>query len=1091
MRRLISALLMTTALATLTGTAATAADEARLLRTPAISADHLAFAYAGDLWIGGRDGGPARRLTTDAGTETNPHFSPDGSLVAFSATYDGNIDVYVVGVDGGEPRRLTWHPGRDLVRGWTIDGKGVLFASGRASAPYDDSTLWTVGLSGGMPTALPVGRAWRAAYSPDGRQLAYEMVEPWEVEFRNYRGGQVQPVRLIDLETLETRKIPGADANNLCPVWLDGTVYFLSDRDLAMNVWAFDVASGALTQVTRFKEFDCKNMSGGAGAVVFENGGFLYRLDKAGALTKLSFTVNGDFPWARPHWEDTAGSINTAALSPAGQRAVFESRGDIYTVPAEKGDIRNLTNSSGAADREPSWSPDGKTVSWFSDEGGEYQLVLADQMGQNRRLIKLDHPTFYYTPVWSPDSKHLAFTDAARVLWILDVASGKAREVDNEGSAHPERHIRPVWSPDSKWLAYSRRLPNQFNAVFIHSLDSGTSTRLTDGLSDALSPAWEKSGKYLAFLASTDFGMNVGWLDMSSYERPENFAIYLAVLDKETPSPFMPESDDEDAKAEDDKADESKKDGAKKDKDKDADEEKKPTPVKIDFEGLSGRIIALDVPAGRYSGLTAGAEGKLFYTQNVEGTPGLTLHRYDFTERESKPAATGINGFRVSADGKKLLLQKPDNQFAIMDADADKDEGNLDLKGMKMYLDPAAEWKQMFREAVRYQRDFFYVKNVHGLDLDWAEKTYGSWLPHVRHRDDLNYVLDILGGETSIGHSFTGGGDYPDVKGVGVGLLGCDFTVKEGRYLISTIFTGESWNPDLKAPLSGPGIDVREGDFLLAVAGRQLTADLNPYSLFENRAGQQTVITVSSRSDGKDSRDVTVVPVPDEGALRRFHWVEGNRRKVDELSGGKLAYVWVPDTGGGGYSYFNRYYFAQQDKQGAVIDERFNHGGSIADHMVDLMSRKLLGFFNNPVGDKQPWTAPNAAIWGPKVMIINEMAGSGGDMLPYMFRKMNIGPLVGTRTWGGLVGIWDVPGLVDGGGITAPRGGFYDTDGQWAVENEGVAPDIEVEMDPKLASAGRDPQLEAAVKAAQDLMKTQAVKILPQPADPVRAHRPK
>jgi len=1092
MRRHISALLVMTALTTLAGAAAAAAAEARLLRTPAISADHIAFAYAGDLWIGGRDGGPARRLTTDAGTETNPHFSPDGSLVAFSATYDGNIDVYVVGVDGGEPRRLTWHPGRDLVRGWTVDGTSVLFASGRASAPYDDSTLWTVALTGGMPTSLPIGRAWRAAFSPDGRQLAYELVEPWEVEFRNYRGGQTQPVRLIDLQTLETRKIPGADANNLCPVWLDGTVYFLSDRDLAMNVWSFDMASGALTQVTHFKEFDCKNMSGGAGAVVFENGGFLYRLDNAGTLTKLSFTLNGDFPWARPHWEDTAGNINTAALSPAGQRAVFESRGDIYTVPAEKGDIRNLTNSSGVADREPSWSPDGQTVAWFSDEGGEYQLVLADQMGLNRRQIKLDHPTFYYTPSWSPDSKHLAFTDAARVLWLLDVDSGKAREVDNEGSAHPERNIRPEWSPDSKWLAYSRRLPNQFNAVFIHSLDSGKSTRLTDGLSNAHSPAWDKSGKYLTFLASTNFGMNVGWLDMSSYGRPENFAIYLAVLDKETPSPFMPESDEEDGKDKEDKSDASKKDGAKKDsdKDKDADEEKKVTPVKIDFDGLAGRIIALNVPAGQFGGLTAGAEGKLFYTQNVEGTPGLTLHRYDFTERESKPAATGINGFRVSADGKKLLLQKPENKFAIMDADADKDEGNLELKGMKMYLDPAAEWKQMFREAIRYQRDFFYVKNVHGLDLDWAEKTYGSWLPYVRHRDDLNYVLDILGGETSIGHSFTGGGDYPDVKNVGVGLLGCDFTVQEGRYRISTIFTGESWNPDLKAPLSGPGLDVKEGDFLLAVAGRQLTADLNPYSLFENRAGQQTVITVGSRSDGKDSRDVTVVPVPNEGALRRFHWVEGNRRKVDELSGGTLAYIWVPDTGGGGYSYFNRYYFAQQDKQGAVIDERFNHGGSIADHMVDLMSRKLLGFFNNPVGDKQPWTAPNAAIWGPKVLIINEMAGSGGDMLPYMFRKMNIGPLVGTRTWGGLVGIWDVPGLVDGGRITAPRGGFYDTDGKWAVENEGVAPDIEVEMDPRLASAGRDAQLEAAVRAAQELMTTQAVKILPQPADPVRARRP-
>jgi tricorn protease len=1080
MRRFLSALLMIAAV-TAVAVPTLAADEARLLRMPTISADHVAFAYAGDIWITGRDGGQARRLTTFAGTETDPRFSPDGSQVAFSATYDGNIDVYVVSVAGGEPRRLTWHPDPDFVRGWTVDGQKVLFASGRTTAPFGDSKLWTVSLEGGMPAVMDIGRAWRGSFSPDGKQLAYELVEPWEVEFRNYRGGQAQPVRILDLKSLELKKIPGAGANNLCPVWLGGTVYFLSDRDLAMNVWSYDTATGALTQQTHFKEFDCKNMTGGAGAMVFENGGWLYTLDTAGNLTKLSITLNGDFPWARPHWVDTSGNIRDAAISPGGKRAVFESRGDIYTVPADKGDIRNLTSSPGAADRAPSWSPDGQTVAWFSDEIGEYQLVLADQMGQNRRVVKLDNPTFYYTPVWSPDSKHLAFGDVDRVLWVLDVDSGKARAVDNEGFAHPERLIYPEWSPDSKWLAYSRRLPNQFNAVFVYDLEKGKSTRITDGLSNAHSPAWEKSGKYLAFLASTDYGMNVGWLDMSSYERPEEFAIYLAVLAKDTPSPFLPESDEEEAKAEEEK----------KDDDKDDEEKAEEEPaLKIDFDGLGGRIIALDLPAGHYSGLAAGDEGQLFYTESVEGQPGLLLKRYDFKERESKQAAESIQGFQLSADRKKVLLFKPGRQFAIMDAGAEKDDGNLDLKGMRTYLDPAAEWRQMFREAVRYQRDFFYVDNVHGLDLDWAEKAYSQWLPFVRHRDDLNYVLDILGGETSIGHSFTRGGDYPDVTRVGVGLLGCDFSVKDGRYRIDTIFTGESWNPELRAPLSGPGIDVSEGEYLLAVGGVPLTADMNPYSLFENRAGLQTVITVGSKSDGKDSRDATVVPVPRESGLRRFHWVENNRRLVDEMSDGKLAYIWVPDTGGGGYSYFNRYYFAQQDKQGAILDERFNHGGSIADHMVDLMARDLLGFFNNPVGDKQPWTAPNAAIWGPKVLIINEMAGSGGDMLPYMFKKMAIGPLVGTRTWGGLVGIWDVPDLVDGGFITAPRGGFYDTGGNWAVENEGVAPDIEVEMDPKQVNAGRDPQLEAAVKAALDLMKTRSVEILPQPADPVRSRRP-
>ncbi|RLB94645.1 MAG: protease [Deltaproteobacteria bacterium] len=896
-------------------------------------------------------------------------------------------------------------------------------------------------------------------------------------------------MRILNLTTFDLEKIPGAGANNICAVWLDGTIFFLSDRDLAMNVWAYDTVSKAVTQLTHFKEFDCKNLSGTAGTLVFENGGYLYTLVPGGEPVKLSVTLRGDFPWARPHWVATKDAVRNGTISPTGKRAIFEARGDIYTVPAEKGDIRNLTNSSGTAERTPSWSPDGKTVAWFSDESGVYQLVLADQTGADRRVIKLENPDFFYTPVWSPDSKHLAFTDAGRVLWLCEVDSGKVTEVDCEGFAHPQRNIYPAWAPDSRWIAYSRLLPNQFNAVFVYGLDDGKSVQVTDGLSNAHSPAWERGGKYLAFLASTNYGMNVGWLDMSSYERPLDYSIYLAVLAADTPSPLAPESDDEEAVAED-KDDEGDKED-KEDKDGEEDEEEADVDVKIDFAGLSARIIALAVPARPYGDLQPGGEGIFFYTETVENTPGASLHRYDLAERESKKVTDGVRGYQVSADGEKLLLRQ-ESGYAIVDAAGEPapGDGALDLGAMKMYLDPAAEWQQIFAEAVRFQRDFFYVKNVHGLDLDWAAKAYGPWVAHVRHRDDLNYVLDILGGETSIGHSFTRGGDHPKVNAVNVGLLGCDLAVKDDRFFFATIYTGESWNPELRAPLSGPGLDITEGDFLLAVDGVDLTADINPFSLFENTAEKQVVLTLSSQSDGKDSRQVTVVPVARDSQLRRYHWVEGNRRRVDELSGGQLAYIWVPDTGGGGYANFNRYYFAQQDKKGAILDERFNHGGSIADHMVDLMARKLLGYFNNPVGDKQPFTAPNAAIWGPKVLIINEMAGSGGDMLPYMFHKMKIGPMVGTRTWGGLVGIWDVPRLVDGGGITAPRGGFYDTDGNWAVENEGVSPDIEVEMDPKLVNAGHDPQLEAAVQAALDLMATEGVELLPQPADPVRVGRP-
>jgi len=1080
--------------------AAQAGGEARLLRNPAVCDSHIAFVYADDIWVLERGGGEARRLTTFDGSEREPHFSPDGSLVAFSGEYDGNVDVYVVAVEGGEPERLTWHPGADAVRGWTNDGERILFASGRVGVPRPWPKLWTIALGGGMPQPLPIPWAESGKFSPDGGRVAYQMIAPWETEWRNYRGGQANPIRIIDLESYDVEKLPWDGSNDLSPVWLGDTVFFLSDRDFAMNVWSYDLEAKKLTQRTHFKEFDCKSLDGGDGTLVFENGGYLYVLDAAGGEpNRLQVSLRGDHPRARPHWEDVAGEIRAGGLSSTGKRALFEARGEIFTVPAEKGDVRNLTRSSGVADRSPVWSPDGKQIAWFSDESGEYGLVLTDQYGKDARKLELPQPTFFYTPRWSPDSKKIAYGDADRNLWVLDVATAEATLIDNEGFAHPARLIYPEWAPDSKWIAYSKRLKNQFNALFVFSLEAGESKQLTDGLSNGHSPAWDRGGKYLYFLASTDYGLNVGWLDMSRYNMQENFAIYLAVLSKDEPSPFAPESDDEEEeqegeneeKGEDESPKKSKKkQKAKDDKDEDEDEEKTPE-VKIDFVGLDQRIVALDLPARPYQGLTAGTEGELFYLETIENEPGAALHRYSLEEREDKMILGGISGYDISADGKKLLYST-EGGFFIADAAGEPPpgEGALDLSGMRMKVDPSAEWKQIFKEAWRYQRDYFYVENVHGLDLDWAYETYAPWVDHVRHRADLTYILDILGGETAVGHSFTGGGDQPDIDRVPVGLLGADLEIAEGRFRIKKIYTGENWNPELRAPLSGAGIDASVGDYILAVDGVELTSGMNPYSLFDRSADHQTVLTLSDKPVLEETREVTVVPVADEGALRQRDWVESNRRRVDELSDGKLAYVWVPDTGGGGYTYFTRYYFAQQDKKGAVIDERFNHGGSIADYMVDLMSRELLGYFNNPLGDKQPFTAPNAAIWGPKVMVINEMSGSGGDMLPYMFRLRGIGPLVGTRTWGGLVGIWDVPPLIDGGFITAPRGGFYNVRGEWEVENEGVAPDIEVEQEPKLVNAGHDPQLERAVQAALELLARESIELLPQPPDPVRVKRP-
>lgn len=1055
------------------------AEPTRLLRHPAVSQQYIAFEYANDIWIVGRSGGEARRITSFPGEETHPRFSPDGQTLAFSGQYGGNTDVYVVPVEGGEPKRLTWHPGADVVTGWSPDGKRVVFTSGRTSAPIPYPTFWSIAVDGAYPEKLAIPRGYRGGYNADGRYFAYELVSPWDEEWRNYRGGQNQPIRVMDMQDHTLEKLPWDNSTDTHPSWIGNSIYFLSNRDYADNLYVYNRDTRELKQLTHYSDYDVQNVSTGGGVAVYEQAGYihLYNPDD-GSDRRVDIEVKGDFPWARPHWEKVGNQLTNATLSPSGVRALFEARGEVFTVPTEKGDFINVSQNPGAGDRKPVWSPDGKHIAWFSDRSGEYQLMIGDPKGlEQPRVIKLQDPTFYFTPQWSPDSQYLLYTDEGLNLWYIDVESGKQVKVDTDQFAHPQRTMNPVWSPDSKWIAYAKRLDNQFHAVMVYSLDQGKTYQLTDGLSDAISPAWDASGQYLWFLASTNFALNTGWLDMSSYDRPIERGVYLAVLQKGQPSPLLPESD-----AETGKQDEAKDEKASQEASKS---------VTIDFDGIGQRILSIDVPSRNYSSIAAATDGTVIYAEQVPNQPGATLHRYSLDKRKAEEYLSPVNSYSISFDGKKLLYQSgPTWGVAGTDKPAKVGDGKLQTDDIEMKVNPPAEWKQIFNEAWRIERDFFYVDNLHGADWDKVHKMYMPLVEHVRHRSDLTYLLDLLGGELSVGHSFTGGGDEPDIDRVSIGLLGADLEPADGRYRIARIFSGENWNPDLRAPLSAPGIDVQEGDYLLAVNGKELDASMNPYSLFESTAGKQTVLTVNSRPSMEDAREVTVIPVDNETQLRRRAWVEGNRRKVDKMSDGKLAYVWLPNTGGGGYEYFNRYYFAQQDKKGAVIDERFNGGGSAADYMVDIMSRKLHGFFNNPVAEHKPFTSPGAGIWGPKVMVVNEMAGSGGDLLPYMFKQMDIGPLVGERTWGGLVGIWDAPRLIDGGYITAPRGGFYNLQGEWAVENEGVTPDVEVEMTPKQVIEGHDPQLERAVQEALKLLKEHPVKILPQPKPPVRVKRP-
>jgi tricorn protease len=1043
------------------------------------------------LWKASTNGGDAQRLTSDIGYESVPHFSPDGNMIAFTGEYDGNVDVFVIPAQGGTPKRLTFHPGGDYVTGWDPDNK-VLFRSDREGKPTETTKFFTIGIEDSFPQSMELTRAAYGEISPDGKYVAYTPITSWDPEWRNYRGGQAMPIWIVDLKTkaLQTTTQPTKE-RHLDPVWLDGNVYFLSERDYTSNIWSYNPDTKEEKQITFHKKFDVKSLDADADQIVYEHGGYLNLLNpKDGATRVIPITVNADLNTSRDRWEDvSARSIVNSAISPNGMRALFEHRGEIFSVPKEKGSWRNLTNSSGSAERYPVWSPKGDQIAWFSDASGEYQLVIADQYGNNQRNIELDNPTFYFKPQWSPDGKHIAFTDTHYNIWVTNLASGKTMKADTDNYAHPDRSMNPVWSPDSKWIAYAKQQKSHFKAIHAFNIDSKQNIQLTDPLADAITPVWDESGKYLYTLASTNYGLKSGWLDMSSYDPSTTRSLYAIVLAKNGKAPNLPESDEETSA--DVKEDKKEKQKEREDKGFDAaKEEKKPVVVTIDEDGIYDRIVAMDLPARNYTGLAKAAEGFVFVMEPIENKEGLTVHLYDTKKQKATEFTDGVQGLETSYDGKFALINYGSN-YTInpTTAPVKSSDGKLDIT-MKVNVDPRAEYEQIFKEGWRYMRDFLYVDNVHGAPWDNIYEWYSPWISDVRHRTDLNYVVDIMSGEVAIGHSYVSGGDLPDTKRVPVGLLGVDLKKENDAYQIAKIYNGERWNPDTSSPLGMPGIDVKQGDYLISINGKPLNASMNPYELLEQTAGREIYLEVSANSNGNDSRKVLVKPVSSERGLRYIDWVEGNRRKVDELSNGQLAYVYIPNTSEPGFTSFNRYLFSQQDKKGVILDERNNGGGSAADYIIDILKREPFGYFNSKANDNRPWTTPMAGIFGPKVMIINERAGSGGDLLPYMFKQQKLGPLVGTRTWGGLVGTWDTPPFVDGGRMVAPRGGFYDLNGEWAVEGEGVAPDIEVNQTPELTMKGQDPQLERAVQEAMELLKTQEFKLKPEPKAPVRWKRP-
>ncbi|MGI8785138.1 MAG: S41 family peptidase [Acidobacteriota bacterium] len=1068
------------------GASAPAVDirDTLLLSQPAVSSTNIAFVYAADLWVASPDGSAVRRLTSDSGVESDPAFSPDGRLVAFSAQYEGNTDVYIVPVEGGVPTRLTWHPGPDVVQDFTPDGKAVLFRSSRAVFTGNHAQLFTVPTGGGFPQAIQIPYASAGVYSPDGSRIAYNPLYQAFTQWKNYRGGTVSTISLYRISDHSIEKVlqPAGRCNDTDPMWIGERVYFRSDRNGEFNLYSYDLKTKAIEQHTRHNDFPVLNASAGGGKIIYERGGALHVFDTARKQdSRLAVGVAADLNETRPRFAKGARFIRGVSLSPTGARAVFDFRGEIVTVPAEKGDTRNLTNTTAIHERDPMWSPDGKSIAYFSDESGEYELHVRDQEGKGDvRKFKPPGAGFYETPVWSPDSHKIAYIDNSRTLFWIEIASGVSKKIGAEFLYSPSRprNTQYAWSPDSKWLAYTLNTAAYIQTVYTYSIESDKSEAVTDGLSEVSDPVFDKSGKYIYFFSSTDAGPVKDWFAMSNADMRLTRSLYLAVLRSDLPSPLVKESDEEKGVQAEDKPRETPP--------------KTTEPFRIDLEGLSQRIVAIPINTGSYSNLQAGATGQIYYLENpppssAPGPPaGGSLHRYDLNTRKDETLLADVNDYQISGDTKKVLYRsKGAWHIAGTKEKIQPGQGKLNTDGIEVRVDPRAEWKQIFDEAWRINRDYFYAPNMHGVNWPAMRTKYSALLPHLATRQDLNRVIQWMSSELSVGHHRVGGGDsVGEPKTVPGGLLGADYSIENGRYRFKKVYGGLNWNPELRAPLTEPGVGVRAGEYLLSVGGKDLRPPANLYSLFENTSGKIVEVTVGPNPDGSGARTVSVVPIPSESALRNRDWVEGNLRKVDKATGGRVAYVYVPNTAGLGHTYFKRYFFPQSHKEAIIVDERFNGGGQVADYYIDMLRRPLVSYWHMRYGAELK--TPTASIQGPKVMLIDETAGSGGDLLPWMFRKFKLGPLVGKRTWGGLVGTLGFPVLMDGGGVTAPNLAFWTEEG-WIVENVGVPPDIEVEQTPADVIAGRDPQLEKAIEVILAELKKSPQAMPKLPPFPVRA----
>jgi tricorn protease len=1094
---LAGALLATSALAAPV-TAVAQDSETKLLRDPALSEGALAFVYAGDIWIASPDGSNPVRLTSHPADERDPVFSPDGTKIAYTADYDGNDDVFVIDVRGGQPQRLTWHPGADRALDWAQGGEAVAIMSTREVRSGRSGQLFHVTLDGGLPRKISEGNVTSGAYDESGRIFTNV---PWRSGnavltggvngWRGYRGGLTPSLQLIDFDAGTTTEIPGERTTEFDPVWMDGQLYFLSDRwNQRANIFRYDPASGTVEQLTQEADWDIRNITAKNGRIVYEAGGVFHTLDvTSGTRGRLPITLVADLPARRPEWRDASGQMTSAALSPSAKRVAVTARGEVFTVPTDKGSTRNISQSAATRDYTAIWSDDGTKLAYITDDGIGQTLKIEDQSGiEPVRSIPLGED-FHQLIEWGNKGKHIVYSSNRLRLMGLDVTTGESWQI----ASSPRRNgnFAAVMSPTGRWMALTTRHANANAALSLYDLDRRASYPVSRGYADAGSPAFSKDGKLLFFTASTNAGSVYDGLDMTTQDRPYRAAIYAAVLEADGKSPLAPvlANEEEEEKKPDDGAEDGAKKEAKDGKTAKAGAAEEET-VEVAPYGIERRIVALPMAETYYGSLATAKDGALFVTELVQagvatgpgsGQERARLLRFDFEEREAKQVGSGIVSVSTDADGDKLLLATHDGKLMTADAAAKVEPKPVSMAGVRMLVDPLEEWKQIFGDVWRMEKAYFYDPDMHGLDWEAVRAKFEPFLPHLGRREDLNELLVEMAGEMGVGHNYIAGGDVYDGSASAPGLLGADLALENGRYRIKRIYTGEAWNPTLSAPLAAPGVDVNEGDYIIAVNGMDLTSADNIYAALSGARGTQVALTVAATPTGT-RRTSTVEPVGSESQLRLWSWIEDNRRRVAEATNDRVAYVYMPNTAGAGYTLFNRMYFSQTDKEALILDERSNGGGQAANYIIDVLSRQWLSGWKDREG--VDWATPGGAIYGPKVMLIDQDAGSGGDWMPYAFRESELGTLIGKRSWGGLIGISTNPALIDGGTLTVPFFRFYDADGNYTVENEGVAPDIEVALDPIALDRGQDTQLEAAIAVVLDQLEDATSPIKPAPAYP-------